>query len=59
MGVEDRRGEEAAEQRSDDPDDRGDDESARVVAGQKCLGDRPSECAENDERDDSHELTPR
>ncbi len=40
--------------RADDPDDRGDDEATRIVAGQQRLGDRPSDGAEDDERDDPH-----
>ena len=35
-------------------DDGRDDEAARIVAGQQRLRDRPSDGAENDERDDSH-----
>ena len=50
--VEERGGKKAADDRSDDPDERGDDEPARVFPGQQCLGDRPSESAKNDESDD-------
>jgi len=54
IGVEDGPGEEAADQRSGDRDDRGDDEAARVVARKQCLCDRPREKSEDDERDDAH-----
>jgi Calcineurin-like phosphoesterase len=54
VGVEDRAGEEAADQRARDPDERGDDDPARVVARKDRLGDRAREQAEDDERDDSH-----
>ena len=42
VAAEEGRGEEAAEHGTDDPDDRRDDEAARVVPGQERLGDAPA-----------------
>jgi predicted MPP superfamily phosphohydrolase len=54
IGVEDRPGEEPAEQRAGDADDRGDDDPARVGARQDRLREGAGEQPEDDERDDSH-----
>jgi 3',5'-cyclic AMP phosphodiesterase CpdA len=54
VGIEEHAGEEAADDRSGDPDQRGDDDSAGVVAGQDRLRDRAREQPEDDERDDAH-----
>ena len=43
MGVEQRGGQESADQRAGDADERRDDESTRIVTGKDCLGDRAGE----------------
>src|SRR5829696_722012 len=48
-------GDEAAHQGPGDPDQRRDDESTGIIAGQDELRDRAGEKPENDPADDSHE----